>query len=71
MAFALETKEGKTQPPNYYTEGTLLTAMKHVGRTMDEIDSKDILKETEGIGTEATRASIIETLKKQDYIYYQ
>ena len=64
----LETKEGKTQPPNYYTEGTLLTAMKHVGRAMDDKDSKDILKETEGIGTEATRASIIETLKKQDYI---
>lgn len=68
VAFALETKEGKTQPPNYYTEGTLLTAMKHVGRTTDDKDSKDILKETEGIGTEATRASIIETLKKQDYI---
>ncbi|MDT2291613.1 DNA topoisomerase, partial [Enterococcus faecium] len=61
VAFALETKEGKTQPPNYYTEGTLLTAMKHVGRAMDDKDSKDILKETEGIGTEATRASIIET----------
>lgn len=42
--------------------------MKHVGRAMDDKDSKDILKETEGIGTEATRASIIETLKKQDYI---
>lgn len=68
VAFVLETKEGKTQPLNYYTEGTLLTAMKHVGRAMDDKDSKDILKETEGIGTEATRASIIETLKKQDYI---
>ncbi|MBE9885864.1 DNA topoisomerase III [Enterococcus faecium] len=68
VAFSLETKEGKTQLPNYYTEGTLLTAMKHVGRAMDDKDSKDILKETEGIGTEATRASIIETLKKQDYI---
>ncbi|MDG4590723.1 DNA topoisomerase [Enterococcus faecium] len=68
VAFALETKEGKTQPPNYYTKGTLLTAMKHVGRAMDDKGSKDILKETEGIGTEATRASIIETLKKQDYI---
>lgn len=68
VAFSLETKEGKTQLPNYYTVGTLLTAMKHVGRAMDDKDSKDILKETEGIGTEATRASIIETLKKQDYI---
>ncbi|WP_277680144.1 DNA topoisomerase, partial [Gracilibacillus dipsosauri] len=66
--FELEIKEGKTQPPSYYTEGTLLTAMKHVGRTMNDKDSKDILKETEGIGTEATRASIIETLKRQDYI---
>lgn len=63
-----ETKKGETQPPKYYTEGTLLTAMKNVGRTLDDEDNKDILKETEGIGTEATRASIIENLKSKDYI---
>src|SRR5699024_8298638 len=62
-----ENKKGETKPPRYYTEGTLLTAMKNAGNKLDK-ENKDILKESEGIGTEATRASIIETLKKQDYI---
>lgn len=64
----LITKDGKTKPQSYYTEGTLITGMKHIGRTLDDKDSKDILKETEGIGTEATRANVIDTLKKQEYI---
>ncbi|WP_311775919.1 DNA topoisomerase [Enterococcus faecium] len=64
-------KKGATKPPSYYTEGTLITAMKNVGRTIEDEDNKDILKETEGIGTEATRANIIETLKKQEYIKTQ
>lgn len=64
-------QEGKTQPPKYYTEGTLITAMKNVGRDAEDEENKVILKETEGIGTEATRASVIETLKKQDYITLQ
>lgn len=61
-------KKGETKPPKYYTEGTLLTAMKNVGRQLDNKDNQAILKETEGIGTEATRASIIENLKQKDYI---
>ena len=65
------SKEGKTQPPKYYTEGTLITAMKNVGRDSENEENKVILKETEGIGTEATRANVIETLKKQDYIKIQ
>ena len=64
-------KEGKTQPPKYYTEGTLITAMKNVGRDAENEENKAILRETEGIGTEATRANVIETLKKQDYITLQ
>ncbi|MFL2106519.1 DNA topoisomerase 3 [Desemzia sp. FAM 23988] len=64
-------KKGETKPPSYYTEGTLITAMKNVGRTIEDEDNKEILKETEGIGTEATRANIIETLKKQEYIKTQ
>lgn len=67
----LETKKGMTQPPKHYTEGTLITAMKNVGGTSDNKENKDILKETEGIGTEATRANVIETLKKQEYITIQ
>ena len=67
----LETKKGMTQPPKHYTEGTLITAMKNVGGTSKDSENKSILKETEGIGTEATRANVIETLKKQDYITIQ
>jgi len=66
--YDLRPEEGKTLPPKYYTEGTLLTAMKNVSKTTENQDDKVILKETEGIGTEATRANIIETLKKQKYI---
>lgn len=67
----VEVKKGDTQPPKYYTEGTLLTAMKNVGKTLEDEADKDILKETEGIGTEATRASIIEGLKQRGYITTQ
>ncbi|MFV8314619.1 DNA topoisomerase 3 [Aerococcus viridans] len=63
-----ETKQGETKPPKPYTEGTLLTAMKNVGRSMEEENDQDILKETEGIGTEATRASIIENIKNKGYV---
>lgn len=63
-----ETKQGETKPPKPYTEGTLLTAMKNVGRTLEEENEQDILKETEGIGTEATRASIIENIKNKGYV---
>src|SRR5699024_2868791 len=51
-----ENKKGETKPPKYYTEGTLLTAMKNAGNKLDK-ENKEILKESEGIGTEATRAS--------------
>lgn len=60
----------QTTPPALYTEGTLITAMKTAGKTVDNADDEvvDILKEVEGIGTEATRANVIETLKKRAYI---
>lgn len=63
-----EHKEGKTTPPKYYTEGTLITAMKNIGRELENEEDQDILKEIEGIGTEATRANVIDTLKLQKYI---
>ena len=64
----LKVKDGKTTPPKRYTEGQLIQAMKYAGREVSEADDKEILKETDGIGTEATRASIIETLKGQGYV---
>ncbi|MES9667891.1 DNA topoisomerase III [Bacillus nitratireducens] len=58
----------ETQPPKFFTEGTLITAMKTAGKTVDDEKAQELLKEIEGIGTEATRASIIETLKDKKYI---
>ncbi|WP_318036241.1 type IA DNA topoisomerase [Halobacillus amylolyticus] len=61
-------KDGMTQPPKPYTEGQLINMMKTCGKAIDDSDSQQILKDIEGLGTEATRANIIETLKKQQYI---
>lgn len=58
----------QTKPPGRFTEGTLIEAMKSIGRTVQSEKHKKILKETAGIGTEATRANIIETLFKRSYI---
>ncbi len=57
----------KTRPPKRFTEGTLLTAMETAGKTLDEKELSDAMKET-GLGTPATRASIIEVLLKRTYI---
>lgn len=64
----LKMKEGMTQPPKPYTEGQLIQVMKQAGKEIEDEEAKEILKTTEGIGTEATRAAIIETLKAQKYI---
>lgn len=58
----------KTKPPINYTEGTLLSAMENVGKEIEEEDFSKILKETGGLGTPATRAEIIEKLKRNGYI---
>src|SRR5699024_8891220 len=63
----LKIKDGMTTPPKLYTEGRLINLMKNAGKDLDE-DAKEILKDTEGIGTEATRGAVIETLKNQQYI---
>ena len=57
-----------TQPPKYYTEGTLLRAMESAGKTVDDEELRDAMKEN-GIGRPSTRAAIIETLFKRRYIY--
>lgn len=64
----VKSKEGVTTPPKPYTEGQLITMMKTCGTTVEDEESKGILKDIEGLGTEATRAGIIETLKNQGYI---
>lgn len=61
-------KEGKTMPPKPYTEGQLIAMMKTCGKLVEDKEETDILKEIEGLGTEATRSGIIETIKKHGYI---
>lgn len=56
-----------TQPPKYYTEATLLRAMETAGKLVDDDELRDALKEN-GIGRPSTRAAIIETLFKRNYI---
>lgn len=63
-----EIKSLKTTPPAHYTEGTLLTAMVNVARFVTDERLKKQLRETEGLGTEATRASIMKTLYDRGYI---
>ena len=66
------TVENKqTKPPARFTEGTLIAAMKSVGKSITDARLKKILRETSGIGTEATRASIIETLLQRNFIKKQ
>ena len=59
----------KTSPPSAFSEGTLLDAMANIARS-DTIPAqfKNILKETAGLGTQATRAGVLETLKKRGYV---
>ena len=61
-----EAVKKRTRPPPRFTEATLLTAMESAGRTLDSKELSDAMKER-GIGTPATRASIIETLLKREY----
>ncbi|CAM3294448.1 type IA DNA topoisomerase [Filibacter tadaridae] len=65
---AIGIKEGKTVPPKPYTEGQLIAMMKTCGKLVEDKGETDILKEIEGLGTEATRSGIIETIKRHGYI---
>lgn len=56
-----------TQPPKPYTEATLLRAMETAGKFVDDEQLRDALKEN-GIGRPSTRAAIIDTLFKRNYI---
>ncbi|WP_250278640.1 DNA topoisomerase III [[Clostridium] colinum] len=57
----------KTKPPSPYNEATLLSAMENAGRFVDDENLKEQLKES-GLGTPATRASIIERLLQMNYV---
>ncbi len=60
--------EKQTTPPEYFNDGTLLAAMTGIARYVMNVDIRKTLKETDGLGTEATRAGIIELLFKRNFI---
>jgi DNA topoisomerase-3 len=63
-------KEKTTTPPKYYTEATLLRAMETAGKTVDNDELREAMKEN-GIGRPSTRAAIIEKLYQRKYIVKQ
>lgn len=65
-----DLQEKQTKPPSYYTEGSLLRAMETAGKQVDDDEVRDLMKEN-GIGRPSTRANIIETLFKRNYIARQ
>ncbi|MBE2895145.1 DNA topoisomerase III [Spirabiliibacterium falconis] len=60
--------EKQTQPPKPFTDATLLSAMTGIARFVQDKALKKILRETDGLGTEATRAGIIQLLFKRGFI---
>ena len=64
----VESVKKKTSPPSRFSEGTLIEAMATVHRFVGDADAKATLRETKGIGTEATRAKVLETLKERGYL---
>ncbi|TKF22577.1 DNA topoisomerase III [Vibrio genomosp. F6] len=66
-----EIKDRKTEPPKHFTEATLLQAMTGIARFVEDKELKKILKETDGLGTEATRAGILDTLFKRQLLKRQ
>ena len=65
-------RKGETKPPKSFTEATLLSAMEHASRFVDDKDLKEALDDDEshsgGIGTPATRAEVIEKLIQSEYV---
>ncbi|WP_062239793.1 type IA DNA topoisomerase [Fictibacillus sp. FJAT-27399] len=61
-------REGKTQPPKRYTLGSLVTLMKTAGKTIEDEELSKVLEQVQGLGTEATRSSIIKKIEELDYI---
>ncbi|WP_406732867.1 DNA topoisomerase III [Vibrio scophthalmi] len=66
-----ELKQHQTEPPKHFTEATLLQAMTGIARFVADKELKKILRDTDGLGTEATRAGILDTLFKRQLLTRQ
>ena len=63
-----ELAEKQTQPPKPFNDASLLSAMTGIARFVNDPEVRKVLRETDGLGTEATRASIIELLFKRQFL---
>ncbi|MCO4210266.1 DNA topoisomerase III [Aeromonas hydrophila] len=66
-----ELQEKMTQPPKSFTDATLLAAMTGIARYVQDPEIRKTLRETDGLGTEATRAGIIDLLFKRRFLVRQ
>lgn len=66
-----EIKDRMTEPPRHFTDASLLRAMTGISRFVTDKSLKKVLRETDGLGTEATRASILELLFKRGLLEKQ
>ncbi|KQN53140.1 DNA topoisomerase III [Erwinia sp. E602] len=66
-----EVLEKQTQPPRPFTDATLLSAMTGIARFVQDKELKKVLRATDGLGTEATRAGIIELLFRRTFLFKQ
>lgn len=63
-----EIKNKQTKPPARFTVSTLLDAMEHAGKYVDDEEAKEVLKQTKGIGTGATQSSIVDGLFRNGFL---
>ena len=66
-----ELLEKQTSPPEHFTDATLLGAMTGIARFVSDVSIKKVLRDTDGLGTDATRAGIIELLFKRNFLQRQ
>jgi len=67
LVLVVEVKESETRPPARFNEGTLLSAMEGAGKLVEDEELREAMSQR-GLGTPATRATIIETLLREKYI---
>jgi DNA topoisomerase-3 len=68
LVSGVETEDRQTTPPESFTEGTLIAAMKNAASLVSDPKLKKVLRDNAGLGTEATRAGVLETLFKRNYL---
>ncbi|MGQ7247045.1 DNA topoisomerase III [Halomonas sp. V046] len=68
---AAEVEDRETRPPEPFNDASLIKAMMNIARYVDDPEVRKTLRDTDGLGTEATRAGIIETLIERGYLVRQ